>query len=100
VKTLCSKALYVFFFNEIGTGRVHLAGVTISPNGDWIPQQVRQFVWLLQVDETSFHPLICDRDSKYTNLFDTIFNSESIYIICKAKRRQMPVPSLNDGCVR
>jgi putative transposase len=81
VETLFLKTVYVFFFIEIGTRRVHLAGVTANPNGEWVAQQARQFVWLLKGQETNFRHLIRDRDSKYTNTFDTVFASESIHII-------------------
>jgi hypothetical protein len=36
VETVWLKTLYVFFFIELGTRRVHLAGVTANPNGDWV----------------------------------------------------------------
>jgi len=81
METLFLKTLYVFFFIEIGTRRVYLAGVTAHPNGDWVAQQARQIVWLLQEQETTFRHLIHDRDSKYTDVFDTVFTSENIHII-------------------
>jgi putative transposase len=36
VDTLWLGRLYVFFFIEIGTRRVHLAGCTAHPNGGWV----------------------------------------------------------------
>jgi len=81
VETLFLKTLYVFFFIEIGTRRVYLAGVTAHPDGPWVAQQARQYVWELQERETTFRCLIHDRDRKYTDLFDAIFTSEHINVI-------------------
>ena len=81
VETLFLKTLYVFFFIEIGTRRVYLAGVTDHPDGPWVAQQARQYVWELQEQEMTFCCLIHDRDSKYTDVFDTVFTSEGINVI-------------------
>ena len=54
VETLFLKTLYVFFFIEIGTRRVYLAGVTDHPDGPWVAQQARQYVWELQEQEMVF----------------------------------------------
>jgi hypothetical protein len=41
VESLFLRTYYVLFFLEIGTRRVHLAGVTANPNGQWVAQQAR-----------------------------------------------------------
>ena len=81
VETLFLKTIFVFFFIELGTRRVYLAGVTSHPNGLWVAQQARQFVWQLEERDGEFRHLIHDRDSKYTNGFDDVFRSEGINII-------------------
>jgi putative transposase len=81
VDTLWLGRLYVFFFIEIGTRRVHLAGCTAHPNGGWVAQQARQFVWSLSERAVPIRFLIRDRDSKYTVVFDEIFRSERIEVI-------------------
>ena len=48
VETVSLQRLYVLFFIELGSRRVHLAGVTANPTGDWVTQQARQFAWTLQ----------------------------------------------------
>jgi putative transposase len=81
VETVSLQRLYVLFFVELGSRRVHLAGVTANPTGDWVTQQVRQFAWTLHERGTSFRFLIRDRDSKFTRDFDAIFASEGFEII-------------------
>lgn len=42
VETLWLGRLYVLFFIELGSRRVHLAGCTANPSGAWVAQQARQ----------------------------------------------------------
>jgi putative transposase len=41
VETLRLRRLYVLFFIELGSRRVHLAGITTRPKGAWVTQQAR-----------------------------------------------------------
>jgi hypothetical protein len=47
VETISLQRLYVLFFIELGSRRVHLAGCTANPTGAWLTQQARQFAWTL-----------------------------------------------------
>jgi putative transposase len=42
VETIWLKTIYVLFFIELGTRRIHLAGCTSNPNQIWLSQQARQ----------------------------------------------------------
>jgi len=81
IETLFLRTLYVFFFIELGSRRVHFAGCTAHPNGAWVTQQARQIVWELAERELPIRFLIHDNDSKFTPAFDTVFAAEAIKVI-------------------
>jgi hypothetical protein len=81
VETIFLKTVYVLIFIELGTRRVHLAGITANPDGLWVAQQARQLMWQFVETETNFRCLIRDNDSKYTTAFDTVFESQEIRIV-------------------
>jgi len=45
VETAWLQRLYVLFFIEVGSRRVHLTGCTAHPDGEWVTQQARQLAW-------------------------------------------------------
>ena len=73
------RRLYVLFFIEVGSRRVHLAGCTRNPSGDWVVQQARNLSLSNLLERTRF--LIHDRDSKFTASFDEVFRSEGIRVV-------------------
>jgi putative transposase len=81
VDTLWLARLYVLFFSELGSRRVHLAGCTARPSGEWVAQQARNLSWSLQDRRTPLRFLIHDRDSKFTRGLDEIFRTEGLQII-------------------
>ncbi len=81
VDTVWLKRLYVLFFIELGTRHVHLAGITANPDAGWVNQQARQVVWELAESKATNRFLVHDRDSKFTQAFDTVFKSEGMQII-------------------
>jgi putative transposase len=80
-ETLFLKTIYVLFFIELGTRKVHLAGCTAHPTAAWVTQQARQFAWQIQDGATPCRFLIRDRDTKFSAGFDTVFGSEGVDIV-------------------
>jgi transposase InsO family protein len=81
VDTVLLKRVYVLFFIELDTRRVHVTGVTTHPTGPWVVQQARNLTMAL---EDRVHPvkfLIRDRDAKFTSSFDEVFRADGIRII-------------------
>ena len=81
VETIWLKTIYVLFFIEHGTRRIHLAGCTKNPDAGWVSQQARQLVWELKDDTQEMAYLIHDNDTKFTSFFDNVFCSEGIEIV-------------------
>jgi putative transposase len=81
VETVTLRRIYVLFFIELGSRRVHLAGLTENPNGAWVAQQARNLAWSLSEREFPLRFLIHDRDRKFTAAFDEVFRSEGVEIV-------------------
>ncbi len=81
VETAWLKTIYILFFIELGSRRVHLAGCTATPTSAWVTQQARHFNWKLQAAALPTRFLIHDHDTTVPAAFDTIFTSEDITII-------------------
>ena len=62
VDTTWLRRLYVLFFIELDTRRVHLAGVTANPNSGWVTQQARNLLVVLGERERRLRFVLHDRD--------------------------------------
>jgi hypothetical protein len=81
VDTITRRRIYVLFFIELSSRRVHLAGLTESPGGAWTAQQARNLLFSLPVRDRPLEFLVRDNDGKFTRGFDTVFNTEGIRVI-------------------
>ncbi len=81
VDTVWLRRLYVLFFIELATRRVHLADVTANPNGAWVTQQARNLLLVLGEQGRRVRFLVRDRDAKFSRGFDDVFRSENAEVL-------------------
>ncbi len=81
VETAWLQTIYVLFFLELGTRRVHFVGCTSRPTASWVMQQARHVTWAIQDGALPVRFLIHDRDAKFPDAFDTVFTAEDVTII-------------------
>jgi len=79
VETVWLRTLYVLFWIEHGSRRVHVAGVTANPDCAWVSQQARNLAIGDHLENVRF--LIHDRDAKFCGPFDQIVRSEGVRVI-------------------
>jgi putative transposase len=79
VETIRLRTLYVLFFIELCTRRVHLAGVSAHPHSAWVTQRARNLAIEDRLGEIRF--LIRDRDAKFSGPFDEVFRTEGVRVI-------------------
>jgi putative transposase len=78
VDTVLLRRYYILFFIEIDRRRVHLAGITTNPTGQWTTQAARNF--MMHSDRT-IRFLIRDGASQFIGAFDDVFRSDGATII-------------------
>lgn len=81
VDTVAPRRLYVLFFIDVSSRRVHLGGISGDPDGVWVAQQARNLAWELLDQRTALRFLIRDNDTKFSGAFDEVFRSEGIEVI-------------------
>jgi transposase len=79
--TVWLQRLYVLFFIELDTRRVHLAGVTANPDGGWVTQQARNLLLALGEQGRQLCFLVRDHDAKFSRSFDDVFCSEGAQVL-------------------
>ncbi|CAM5327523.1 hypothetical protein SANTM175S_08081 [Streptomyces antimycoticus] len=94
IDTIALKRLYTLIFIEHNTRRVHRAGVTERPTAQWTIQQARNLTMTLGCRMDSLRFLLRDRDSKYTNAFDAVFQADDVGILLSPPR----APKANAIC--
>jgi putative transposase len=80
VETAFLQTLYVLFFIDVGTRRVHVMTSTRNPDAGYTTQQARN-LYMAGEPPTAVRFLIRDRDSKFTRSFDAVFGSEGARVI-------------------
>jgi putative transposase len=94
--TVLGARLYALAFLEHDTRRLHITGVTAHPTQAWTTQQARNLAADLGTRMESLHFLLRDRDGKYSQTFDTVFQGDDLHIIKSAPQ----APRMNARCER
>ena len=81
VDTIWLRRLYVLFFIELATRRVHLAGVTTNPDGGWVTQQARNLFLATADGGQRLRFVLRDRDAKFCRGFDEVFRAEGAEVL-------------------
>jgi putative transposase len=76
VDTVWLRQLYVLFFIELDTRRVHLAAVTAQPQRRLGPQQARNLLLVLDEQGRRARFVLRDHDAKFCRSFDAVFRAE------------------------
>ncbi|ONI92850.1 integrase [Saccharothrix sp. ALI-22-I] len=94
--TVLGKRLYALAFLEHGTRRLHITGVTAHPTREWTTQQARNLAADLGHRMESLRFLLRDRDGKYGQAFDAVFQADDLRVIKSAPQ----APRMNAHCER
>jgi transposase InsO family protein len=81
VDTVRLRTLYILFWIELSTRRVHLAGVTSNPDSGWVTQQATNLAHDLDERQRPMRLLIRDRDAKFSGPFDEVFRTEGVRVV-------------------
>jgi transposase InsO family protein len=96
VDTVLLRRLYALIVIEHGTRRVHLAGITATPDGAWTAQAARSFLMDLGQRVASVKFLLRDRAGQFTGSFDAVSQAEAITILASPPQ----APRANAICER
>jgi len=81
VETAFLRTLYVLFFIEVGSRRLHITAATRNPDGAFVTQQARNLCFKLDERDEPLRFLIHDRDAKFCGPCDEVLGSEGMRII-------------------
>jgi len=95
VWTLHGKVTYyILFFIEVATRRIHIAGMTPNPTGEWTAQMARNVrMWWEELGKKPSY-ILKDWDTKFTAQFDAILESTGGTV----KRISRQAPNMNPFC--
>jgi putative transposase len=87
--------MHVLFLIELGSRRVHLAGVTAHADSAWVTQQARNLAMGERLDTVRF--LIRDRDAKFSGPFDEVSRTEDVRVTARRSGRPERTQWPSDG---
>jgi putative transposase len=72
--------VFVLFFIQVGSRRVHVAGMTAHPDRAWMTQQARNVAMFFAEQPERPRYLLRDRDTKFVRAFDEILEAEGVTV--------------------
>jgi hypothetical protein len=96
IDTALGQRLYALVFLEHHTRRLHITGVTAHPTQAWTTQQARNLAADLGHRMESLCFLFRDRDGKYGQAFDAVFQAGDLRVVKSAPQ----APRMNAHCER
>jgi len=96
VDTVVLRRIYALIVIEHGTRRVHLAGITASPDGSWTTQAARNLLMDLGPRAATVKFLIRDRAGQFTSSFDAVLTADGIRVLASPPQ----APRANAICER
>ncbi len=72
---------YILFFIQVGSRKVHIAGLTPNPNGAWMIQMARNSTMAERGFLTPGQHLIYDRDTKFCSAFQETIKAGGVILI-------------------
>ena len=75
------QRLYCLFVMEVGSGYVHILGITANPDGPWTVQQIRNLLMDLGDRAVGFRFLVRDRAGPFTASSGTVLADAGIQAV-------------------
>jgi putative transposase len=95
VGTVLLRHLYALIVIEHDSRRVHLAGITATPDGTWTTQAARNFLMDLGARLTPIKFLLRDRAGQFTSSFDAVLTAAGTRILTSPPGRRERTRSAN-----
>src|SRR5262245_59107176 len=100
VETIWLQRLYVLFFIELGSRRVHSAVCTPNPTAPWVIPQARHLSRTLAERAEPIRFLIRDQDQKFTDALTRCFEARGLRLSERRVARRKPTAWPSDSCAR
>jgi hypothetical protein len=91
--TVVLRRIYALIVIEHDTRQIHLAGITMHPDGAWTTQAARNFLMNLGQRAASFRFLIRDRAGQCTDSFDAVLTAAGVRILLSPPQRREQMPA-------
>jgi putative transposase len=99
VESAFLRTLYVLFFIDVGSRRLHITAATRNPDGAFVTQQARNLCFQLDERDEPLRFLIHDRDAKFCGPFAEVLRSEGMRII-RTPIRSPQANAVAERCVK